>query len=65
MIDKPDATIQQKEQLIATVSILSSIASVFSYFKAGDDSAAALTGLLVGGLNSSFKKLEEILWNLF
>lgn len=65
VIDRPNLSIAQKQQLIAAVSVMATIASLFAYFKAGGDATAAAMGLMMGGLSAGFKKLEELLWGLF
>jgi hypothetical protein len=65
VIDNPTASVEQKQQLIAVVSILSSIASIFAYFKAGGDASSAALGLFIGALNSSFKSLRKFFGGYF
>lgn len=62
VIDRPEATVEQKQILIAAVSLMSTMASAFAYFKAAGDFSAVAMGMLMGLLNTGFKKLEELLF---
>lgn len=65
VIDNSKASTEQKQTIIATVSILATIGSIFAGFKVAGDFSAAVIGMAITGLTSWFKKLEDLLWNLF